>query len=259
MELIDICFNATDPKYSDDLGEVIQRALAHGVFKMIVPGSCIDSSVEGVRLMEMYPKMLYPTVGVHPLYAPEEFTARSIERLKDLAIKYPVLAIGECGLDYHPKFNPDSVKQKRWFYPQALLAKDLDLPLYLHEREAYSDVMEVLCSLNLGPRVVVHCFDGTLSELQGYLDIGCYIGVTGLIAMKSKRSRQLLKVIPSIPLDRLMVETDSPWLSPSRQFKSRNEPCTLTLTLQVLAGAYNMNPEEISAITVANTKRFFKL
>ncbi|MEA3412985.1 MAG: TatD family hydrolase [Pseudomonadota bacterium] len=259
--LVDICFNFTHSSFRQDEAEVLARAVAAGVETLMVTGSSVEESARCVELAERYPDHLYATVGVHP-HLSVEWNASSEAALERMAAHPKVRAIGETGLDYNRDYSPRSA-QRHAFTRQAALAVDLGMPLFLHQRDAHADFMSILQEYRdaLG-NVVVHCFTGSARELEDYLEADLHIGITGWIC-DERRGRHLHDLVGMIPLNRLMVETDAPYLLP-RDLKPsprgrRNEPSFLPHILQGLAGHLERSPAEIAAATTRTAMTFYGL
>lgn len=261
MELIDIGINLMHKSYSKDRLDVINEAQKAGVTKNIITGSSIASSKAAVEYASKYPDKLYATCGVHPHDA-KTCDENTIETLKNLASKDCVVAIGECGLDYNRNYSPQNV-QRKWFEKQVKLAEQVDKPLFLHDRESYDDFSKILRKHSkIAKKSVVHCFTGNKYEAEDYLDLGCFIGVTGWIC-DDRRNDDLLKAIKVIPPERLMIETDGPFLLPrdftTKPKKNRNEPKYLPHILARIAKEMNMDKEKLAKQVTDNTKNFFKI
>lgn len=259
--LIDIGVNLTHKLFQADLPEVLARARKAGVRQMVLTGATVEGSCQAQELAGQYPGSLFCTAGIHPHYA-SAFRADSLEALRALAADARTVAVGECGLDFYRNFSPPKT-QEECFRRQLGLATELGLPLFLHEREAHDSfaaiLKDVAADLNAA---VVHCFTGNQSALAKYLDLGCFIGITGWIC-DERRGLDLRKLAPSIPLDRLMIETDAPYLLPRnlnpRPQTTRNEPCHLAHIGRMVAEIRGMPYEELAAATTANARRFFGL
>ncbi len=259
MELVDIGVNLAHRSFAGDREAVIGRALAAGVRTMLVTGTNLRASQEALRLAEGHPGALYATAGVHPHDA-KHCDAHTIAGLRALALAPSVVAIGECGLDFNRDFSPRPV-QVEWFRKQLELAKELGLPLFLHERDAATAFLEVLDAVAPEPaQVVVHCFTGDGPTLQQYLRRGYNIGVTGWIC-DERRGEHLRALVRTIPLDRLLVETDAPFLTPRdlrpKPAAGRNEPAFLPHVLRAIANARGEAPEAVAAATTRNARRVF--
>jgi len=261
VELVDIGVNLTHRSFNVDQEKVIERAMAKGVSTMIVTGTSIRNSQEAQRLASRYPGKLYATAGVHP-HDSRNSNNETINILRKLATNKEVVAIGECGLDYNRDFSPRPIQDK-CFEAQIELACELALPLFLHERDAHRRFVEILAThKNKIKAAVVHCFTGTDQELKNYLDMDFYIGVTGWIC-DERRGKHLKDLINKIPLDRLMIETDAPFLTPrnmpNKPSDGRNEPAFLTYILGEIAKSVGKPYDEIAIATTTTAKKFFNL
>ena len=286
-KMIDIGANLTHKKFSRDLNDVIQRAQASGVIKIMVTGTSIKASKEAIRLSRLYPDILYATVGVHPHEArlwDEQKSPSTLSILKDLASNPECVAIGECGLDYNRNFSSQAA-QLQVFEKQLKIACELQKPLFLHEREAHQDMVGLLEKYKMQetlPKCVIHCFTGTVEEVTKYLDIGCYIGLTGYL-WKDQSQNGVRKALMDnlIPLDRLLIETDAPFMYPNinsaklpENIKScltqdtktflhsycsfqRNEPCSLPVTLEMISAFMDISLEDIAIATTHNVEHIF--
>jgi TatD DNase family protein len=226
--LIDIGVNLTSKQFRADLPHVIERALGAGVRYMIVTGLTAPLSQAALELARAHPKVLCSTAGVHPHNA-RGFDRHTLAQLRNLASLPEVVAVGECGLDYNRDFSPRP-EQRAAFDAQLELAIELKKPVFLHQRSAHSDFFSAL--RNARPKLtggVVHCFTGNAEDLDCYLELGLCIGITGFVC-DERRGTHLQQLVGRIPSDRLMVETDAPFLLP-RDLKSasgrRNEPAYL--------------------------------
>ncbi len=261
IDLIDIGANLTHDSFADDRDAVIQRASEAGVNRMILTGSSAQGSHDAVNLAESRPGKFFATAGVHPHHA-SDYTDDVHSTLAGLAAHDAVVAVGECGLDYFRNFSPQD-KQRDAFRRQLGLAAETGLPVFLHQRDAHEDFLKILePAMGEVSRAVAHCFTGGADELRVYLDLGLYIGITGWVC-DERRGENLKKIIGEIPLDRLMIETDAPYLLP-RTLKPkpktrRNEPMYLREILRVIAEASGNTESQIASATTANAERFFAL
>lgn len=258
--LVDIGVNLGHRQFRADLDQVLARARAAGVTRFVATGTSVAESASAQRLAERFPGEVHATAGVHPHNA-KQCDTRTLDALRELAGRRGVVAIGECGLDYDRDFSPRDV-QRRWFAAQLALARELALPVFLHERAAHEDFAAILREHAAGLALVVHCFTGNARELDVYLALGAHIGITGWIC-DDRRGAELRTVVRGIPGERLMIETDAPFLLPPAlraQVKDRrNEPAHLGHVLAALAGALGADASEIAASTTANALRFFAL
>ncbi|MDR1721628.1 MAG: TatD family hydrolase [Methanobrevibacter sp.] len=262
---IDIGINLMHKSFNKDREDLITEAENVGVFPLIITGTTENHSLEAIKYLEKYNKengaKLFSTVGVHPHNA-KEFTPDTLDNLEKMAQNPYVVAIGECGLDYNRNFSPRN-KQKKVFEKQIDLAKKLDMPLFLHDRESYEDFSVILEKHQDGIKdMVVHCFTGTKKELETYLELGAYIGITGWIC-DERRGKGLLKLLNEIPLERLLIETDAPFLIPRdlkpKPKKHRNLPQYLPHIAKTIAKELGEDEEKISKICFSNTVKFFNL
>ena len=237
MHLIDIGANLTHESFRPDLDRVLERARAHGVAQMIVTGASAAGSRMALALAQAHPDVLYATAGVHPHHAIDYDDATDV-LLRELVRSDAVRAVGETGLDYHRNFSP-AAAQVSAFERQLAIAVGCGKPLFLHQRDAHADFMAVMKGFEgrLGA-VVVHCFTGTRTEMADYLDAGWHIGITGWLC-DERRGTHLRELVREIPADRLMIETDSPYLLPRtvrpQPSHRRNEPMYLAHIVEELA------------------------
>lgn len=257
--LVDIGANLTHDAFAEDLDAVLARAQAAGVETMVVTGTSLVESRKAVALAEAHAGRLYATAGVHPHHA-GACTQETIDGLRALAAHSAVLAIGECGLDFNRNYSPHP-DQEKWFLAQVELACELGKPLFLHSRDAHPRFADLLgARRDRLPPAVAHCFTGEREELRAYLDLGLYVGITGWIC-DERRGTHLLDLVREIPADRLMLETDSPYLTPRSLRPApkarRNEPSFLPHVLDTVARARGEAPEALAAATRENARRFF--
>jgi len=261
MELIDIGANLTHESFAPDLPDVLHRASRAGVHRMIVTGTSVAATEAALTLHAEYPDRLYATAGLHPHHA-SDYDTGTRDMLRELATRHGVVAVGECGLDYYRNYSPREAQLKA-FAGQLELAVELQLPVFLHQRDAHADFMAVLRDYR--PRLkdgVAHCFTGQRHELEDCLALDLAIGITGWIC-DERRGRHLLPLMPMITSGRLMIETDAPYLLP-RSLKPhpptrRNEPAFLTEVAQTVARARGEAPEVLASACTQTTLRFFAL
>ncbi|MET7143394.1 TatD family hydrolase [Xanthomonas sp. PPL139] len=261
MTLIDIGANLTHESFDRDRDAVLQRARAAGVAQLVVTGASREHSPLALQLAQQHPGLLYATAGVHPHHA-VEYTAECDAELRALHTHAEVVAVGECGLDYFRDFSPRPA-QHRAFERQLHLAVDTGKPLFLHQRDAHADFMALMRQFDgkLGP-AVVHCFTGSREELFDYLDRDWYIGITGWLC-DERRGAHLRELVKHIPANRLMIETDAPYLLP-RTLKPtpkdrRNEPAFLAHIVEELARDRGEDVATVAAASTAAARTFFRL
>jgi TatD DNase family protein len=260
--VIDIGANLTSKAFARDLPAALDRAAAAGIQAVIVTGTSLAASAAAAELAaQPAPVALYATAGVHPHHAVEA-TGGWLAELGALARRPRVVALGECGLDFNRNYSPRD-DQVRCFRAQLELAAELRLPLFLHERDAHDTFTGILREHRASlAGAVVHCFTGTRAQLEAYLALDLHIGVTGWIC-DERRGADLVAAAPAIPADRLMVETDAPYLVPRNMAEPprdrRNEPALLRHVLQALAAARGEPPATTAAATTATARAFFGL
>jgi TatD DNase family protein len=259
--LIDIGVNLTNKRFDKDIVDVIERAKAVHIEAMLVTGTCIAESEAALALCQSYPNFLYSTAGIHPHDA-DNAASDFVEQLQRLASQKSVKAIGECGLDFNRNFSTPE-NQKRVFTAQVELAAQLKMPLFLHQRDAFEHWYSILHPyIDTVPGMVSHCFTANEQELKKCLDAGMYIGITGWVCDK-KRGQALRDIIKYIPLDRLMIETDAPYLTPQnirpKPKSSRNEPSYLPYVVEKIAEVSSYSADDVVAASTKNAKYIFKL
>ncbi len=259
-EMVDIGVNLTHRSFRRDRKEVIERAMAARVRTMILTGTNLKASEEALHLARSCPNQLFATAGVHP-HDSRNCTEQTIPELRRLAAHDEVVAIGECGLDFNRDFSPRP-DQERCFEAQVALAEELQMPLFLHERDAQQRFSEILKQTRKSVPAVIHCFTGTREESKAYLDLGLHIGITGWIC-DERRGMHLRELVKEIPLDRLMIETDAPFLlprtMPTKPKDGRNEPAFLPFVLQTVADCLGKTTAEVAETTTKTAKEFFQI
>ena len=256
--LVDIGANLTHPAFATDAEAVVERARAAGVGTVIVTGTTVEESRAAAALADRYG--LYSTAGVHPHHA-RECDAETIPSLRKIIGENPrVVAVGECGLDFNRNYSPHP-DQEKWFVAQIELALALHKPLFVHSRDAHPRLAEILKSMKV-EKAVVHCFTGQQDELRAYVALGLYIGITGWIC-DERRGKHLLGLVRDIPRDRLLLETDAPYLTPRdlhpQPKARRNEPAVLPHIARAVARSLGRPFEDIATETQRNAQVFFSL
>lgn len=260
-ELIDIGANLTHHSFDNDFDEVLARAQHQDIVQMMVTGASLESSERALQLAREYPGVLFATAGIHPHHAGDT-TDAVLSRIRELIAHPEVRAVGETGLDFFRDFSPRD-RQVESFESHMEIAVESRMPMFLHERDAYPTFAEIL-----KPRrgelenVVVHCFTGDIDALHAYLDLDCYIGLTGWVC-DERRGAHLIPIIKDIPPDRLMIETDAPYLMPRnirpKPGTRRNEPQYLPFVCRFIAEVLGEAFEDVAFRTTANARRFFGL
>ena len=258
MKLFDSHCHLDDRSYHKDLETVIHRAKQNGIENMMTVSIDQETSIRGIEISDKF-KEVYASVGVHPHRA-STCSDQVIKRLTDLAKNTRVRACGETGLDFNRMYSPKD-DQEKWFIRQIQTADECPLPLILHERDSQGRLLEILKTYpNKNRRGVVHCFSGNRLELDAYLDLGLFIGITGIITLQ-KRGSDLRNLARYIPLEKLLIETDAPYLTPAPQKNKtrRNEPAFVKSVLLKLAEVRDIEPDELADITSSNAKRLFNI
>jgi TatD DNase family protein len=261
--MIDIGVNLTNNQFDSDLGLVLETAFANGMQAMVLTGTDLESSTASAQICDkysaQYPRKLFSTAGLHPHDA-KNWNSDISNQLEELLKRPNVVAVGETGLDFNRDFSSRDMQIKA-FEGQLELAANTGLPLFLHERDAFSTQIEILRShRDQLEQAVVHCFTGDKTALFAYLDLDLHIGITGWVC-DERRGTELAALVPNIPLDRLMVETDAPYLLPRnivpKPKSRRNEPTYLNWVIQKIAQCYEIEQKEISQQSTANAQAFF--
>ncbi|MCH9672734.1 MAG: YchF/TatD family DNA exonuclease [Gammaproteobacteria bacterium] len=261
MELIDIGANLTHESFQHDFDAVLERAGAAGIVQAVVTGTSVQGSEAAARLARAHPRRLFATAGIHP-HSAADWDAQTSANLEGLAGQPEVVALGEMGLDYFRDFSPRDA-QREAFEAQLTLAVKTQLPVFLHERDAHPDFVSILREYRDElSDAVIHCFTGSGEALSDYLDLGLYVGVTGWIC-DDRRGLHLRELVSKIPADRLMIETDSPYLLPRdirpKPKSRRNEPHHLAHIAQVVASLRGEDVLTLARSTTDNARRFFRL
>lgn len=259
--MIDIGVNLTSGRFGKDRDQILDRAWAQGITALIITGTSLAGSRDAAALAAVDSRRLYATAGVHPHEA-KTWDEAAAQRLRELVRQPQVVAVGECGLDFNRDFSPRP-DQLACFEAQLALAVELGKPVFLHQRDAHSAFMPILRRYrDQLPGAVVHCFTGTGEELEDYLSLDCHIGVTGWVC-DEKRGGELRELVGRIPADRLMVETDAPYLTPHNLPKkpkgNRNEPAFLTYVITKIAECRDEPFAAVAEATAHNAERFFHL
>ena len=258
MKLVDIGANLTHASFQPGVAEVVARAREAGVTQIIVTGTTVEDSRKALDFSKTS-DFLFATAGVHPHHA-RDCGPQTIPTLRALAKHAKVVAIGECGLDFNRNYSPHP-DQEKWFVAQLELGLELGKPLFLHSRDAHPRFAEILKHHQV-KTAVAHCFTGEREELEAYLGLGLYVGITGWIC-DERRGKHLLELVREIPRDRLLLETDAPYLTPRdlrpQPKARRNEPAFLPHILRAVARAVGRPPEEVAAETTRNANTLFRL
>ena len=259
--MIDIGVNLTSERFDKDREQVVASAINAGLTHLLITGTTVAESEQALALAKGNSEQLSATAGVHPHYA-DGVAANYLDSLTALASNQEVKAIGECGLDFNRNFSAPE-QQIKVFREQVQLASELQLPLFLHQRDAFEQWLAVLTPfLGKVPAMVAHCFTGNSDELTKCVELGMYLGITGWVC-DERRGAELQAAVRELPLERLMIETDAPYLTPRtirpRPKSSRNEPKYLSYIAEKIAELKQVNVESVIEHSRANSQKVFNL
>ncbi len=253
--LIDSHVHLDDSQFDEDREAVIDSLRENNLELVINVGADMESSKRAVELSEKY-KMIYAAVGVHPHDA-KAVDEDTIEALRELSKAPKVVAIGEIGLDYHYDNSPRDT-QKKWFRRQIKLAKELDLPIIVHDREATKDTLDIITEEHDGKlRGVIHCFSSSVEVAEQYIKLGFFISLGGPVTFKNAKMPKM--VATEVPLESLLIETDSPYLAPVPFRGKRNDPTKVRYVAETIANLKEISYERLVEATNKNTKRLFNI
>ena len=258
MKLFDSHCHLNDRAYDKDVDAVIKRAHDAGVAACMIVGTDKESSIKAVTLAKSI-NNIYASVGIHPHEA-KSCSDSTLKFLIDLAENPKVCAWGEIGLDFNRMYSPQH-DQEKWFIRQLEIADRYNFPVVFHERDSKGRLLEIVKTHHKnGRKGVVHCFSGNRAELEQYINLGLYIGITGVLTLK-KRGADLCKLAPIIPVERILIETDAPYLTPApeKNRTRRNEPAFVRPILFKLAEIRREDPEYLASATWENSCRLFNI
>ena len=243
-----------DEAFNEDRDTVISEIKNRGVIGVLNCGASIEGARMSVELSDKY-DFIYAAVGIHPEHA-DTVNEKTINELRNLAQNVKVRAIGEIGLDYYYEENPSRGIQKEAFKLQMELAKELNLPVVIHDRDAHSDTLDILKEF---PEVigVVHCFSGSVEFAKECLKLGYYIGFTGVITFKN--AKKIVEVARAVPMGRILVETDCPYMAPTPYRGKRNKSDYIKYIIEKISEIKERTIEEIEEITISNVKHLLKI
>jgi len=257
---VDIGVNLTGSSFKKDIAQIVERAQLAGVIQLVVTGTNSVHSEQALLLSEQYASVCYATIGLHPHHA-SDYSSDLDSELRDMLQHKNAVAVGECGLDFNRNFSTRK-EQIRAFEAQLEIAIDLKKPLFLHQRDAHDDFVSIIksCRADLN-QIVAHCFTGTIEEVNDYVLLDMHVGVTGWIC-DERRGASLQQAVKHIPLDRIMLETDAPYLLPrdiekKPVVKGRNEPCFLPHIGQAVAKYMQLEEDQLVTAAYENSQNFF--
>ena len=257
MNFVDTHCHLTDEKFAEDLNEVVERAKNVGVNRIINFGSTLEDSAEVVRLAENFGGM-FAGVGIHPEEVENFYENNSVEKIFELAKNKKVVAIGEIGLDYHWEKNHDGkILQQKIFIEQLDIARQLNLPVCIHEREAHGDALKILRNEGKNLRGVLHCFSGSLEMAKEIFKLGWLIGIDGPLTFKN--SAKLPDIVKFAPREKILIETDAPYLAPTPNRGKRNEPSFLVDIAKKIADIRGESLEEVAEYTTTNAENLYAI
>ncbi len=256
FELVDTHTHLNDAKFADDVADTVARARAAGVTRLINMGDTLESSAQAIVLAHAYDG-LYAGIGIHPEEA-RPLTAADDEQLSAWAQDERVVCIGEIGLDYYwVKDEPTRDLQRRMFIHQLDLARQLHLPVCIHDRDAHADTLAILKREGQGIPAVLHCYSGSVEMAREFLRLGCYLGVDGPLTFKN--AAKTVNVVREMPLDRLLVETDAPYMAPVPMRGRRNEPAFVRFVAEKVAELRGLTLADVARQTTANACAIYGL
>lgn len=251
--LFDTHTHLDDEKFDNDRDEIISSLKEEGISLLVNIGADLKSSEASIKLAEKY-DFIYASVGVHPCDT-KDLTIDDLNTLEKMAQHEKVVAIGEIGLDYYWD-EPEREIQKEWFLKQLLLAKKLNMPYIVHDRDAHADTLEIIKKADY-TNGVMHCFSGSAEMAQEVIKMGMYVSLSGTVTFKNAKKAQ--EVANIVPLDKLLIETDSPYLTPEPFRGKRNNSAYVRYTAEKIAELRGLSFEELARITMENGKRFYNI
>lgn len=253
--LIDSHAHLDDEKFDNDREKIIEDLKRNNIEIVLNPGVNISSSKKAVSLSKKY-NSIYAAVGFHP-HDLEDMNEEKLDVIRELTTENKVIAIGEIGLDYYYDNSPREI-QKKWFREQIRLAKEVNLPYIVHDRDAHEDTLRIMKEEAYeGMTGILHCFSGSVELAKEFIELGFYISLAGPVTFKNAKTPK--RVAKEIPLEHLLIETDSPYLSPVPNRGKRNEPSLVRYTLEEIANIKDISYEEVAKITRDNFYKLFKL
>lgn len=252
MDIFDTHAHYDDKAFDEDRYELLDAMAKNDVKYIINQGTDVETSKFSIALAEKY-DYVYAAVGIHP---EEIYKEESVTEIKKLIPHEKIVAIGEIGLDYHYD-NTNKEDQLKYFIDQLNLANEVNLPVVVHSRDAQKDTLDTLKNIKINNNGVIHCFSGSLESAKEFLKLGYYLGFDGPITFKN--AKNALEVLEYMPLDKILIETDAPYLTPTPFRGERNNSMYLTYVINKIAEIKKIPPEEVANITMNNAKILFKI
>lgn len=244
-----------DEKFDEDRDELLKSLADAGVGTVVNAASTIDSCHQIIELIDKYP-FLYGTLGIHPSEC-KDMTEDDLDWIRQQLKNPKIVAIGEIGLDYYWP-EPDHDIQKKWFEKQLELAKETDMPVVIHSRDAAEDTLKMIKMAQLPPKTVdIHCFSYSKEMAREYLNMGYYLGVGGVVTFKN--AKKLKEVVEYAPIENILLETDCPYLAPEPNRGKRNSSLNLEYVVDIIAELKNMDREDVISITEKNAQDFYRI
>jgi len=273
FHLVDSGINLTNPKFNNNTDYVIARALAAGVQKMVITGLKMNGTKAAMVMAKTRPNILYAAIGLHPHCVKDDWNDKSVDALEELVKQKECVAVGECGLDFKRDFSPRET-QEIAFKKQVQLAVRYQKALLVHERDSHQAILDVLKEFETSlPPVIIHCFTGTPEHIKTYIEKGFYIGITGYVC-KEKYGQSLRDAIKdgTLPLDRIIVQTNAPYMTPNTprdeidpvsqtlldHCYADNEPCTLSIIVRCIAKCLSQEPRQVADKCTENAMKVFR-
>lgn len=254
LSIFDAHAHYDDEQFDEDRDSLIEELKKNNIIGVLNCGASLKGCIDSVNLANKY-DIFYAAVGIHPEYA-DKFDEKTLDELKNLAKSGKVKAIGEIGLDYYYDENPPREIQKRVFIKQMELAKELNLPVIIHDRDAHEDTLNIIKQFK-GVIGEIHCFSGSVEFARECLKLGYYIGFTGVVTFKN--AKKVIEVVKEVPLDKILVETDCPYMAPTPFRGKRNRSEYIEYIINKISEIKDIEPEELSCSTVSNIERLLNI
>ena len=244
-----------DAQFDEDRMDVLSHLKDAGVAKVVNISNGWDDLLKTLELIKQVP-FLYGTVGIHPCKV-SELNDERMEQMRDFCSGDKIVAVGEIGLDYYWMSDPKEV-QKEWFIRQLRLAKEVNLPVVIHSRDASQDTFDIMKAEHAGTTGgVIHCYSGSVEMAREYVKMGYFLGIGGVVTFKN--SKTLKKVAAEIPLEHIVIETDCPYLAPTPYRGKRNSSAYLPMVVEEIARLRGISPEEVESVTYENAMRLYSI